>query len=145
MIQLTDNIYAVEVPSMAFGIMTNNYGDESELMYMLSMEDISDEPNHEETLITKKLSPPGFWQFLFTTREVTEEQARLIVKTEMGGFTGNVKGFKDYEIVGCDISPLLTALLSFQSLLRSKGCDINQNLAIIQKQNDNGTEQTSVL
>lgn len=76
----------------------------------------------------------GSWQYLFTTKGCTEEDARKVV--EQRG-----KSYRDYERT-FNFIPLsvFTAIESLQSLLRSIGCDINKNWAIIQKQNDNATE-----
>lgn len=127
-IHLIGEYYAVEVPSMAFGPDINNYGDESELMYMLSMEDIADEPEFEETLITKKL-PPGNWQIICTSKECTEEQAKGIV--EYDAFTD---GYKDYDTDRFHHEdPFIKALDSLRSLLITRGCDPNKNYVIIKK------------
>lgn len=126
MTQLTDNLFAVEVPSMAFGLMVNNYANESELMYMLSMEDIADDDNTEETLITKKL-PPGKWQFICTTKEVSEEQAHQIVESVT---TANeLPVYRDYEFS----TWMKTAVGSLHSLLTSKGLDGRKNYALLKK------------
>lgn len=116
---LREEYYAVEVPTMAFGLMINNYGDESELMYMLSMQDISDGRDNEETLITKKL-PKGSWQIICTTKEVTGNIASDIVEHFNNGV------YRDYaikEFDPCDeyMSSHLYAVDSLQSLLQSKG------------------------
>lgn len=126
MVQITDKVFAVEVPSMAFGLMVNNYGNESELMYMLSMSDISEDDNSEETLVTKPL-PTGTWHFLFATKTATEEQARKVV--DRYG-----KGWKDYNMhhVHKHI-PYELAIDSLETLLRSKGLDDNKNYALIEK------------
>lgn len=129
MTQLTENVLAVEVPTMAFGLMVNNYGNESELMYMLSMEDIADDDNTEETLITKKL-PPGNWQLLCTTKEATEEQAKGIVEWFQ---IKNEIGWKNY----CDPEPFRYTFrdykYSIRSLLTSKGLDGNKNYGLLEK------------
>lgn len=141
MVQLTNKHWAFELPSMAFGIMVNNYGDESELMYMLSMEDIADDPNHEETLITKKL-PPGSWQFLFTTKEATEEQARTVVRSHYSRSAFFNADLGHYQTAGSSVTYMnyeedrfsyKQAIKSLQSLLKSKGCDVNKNYCVIQK------------
>lgn len=65
--------------------------------------------------------PPGSWQFLFTTKEATWEQAESVVEKINGWF-------KDYagDVLYSDPG------YSLQSLLVSKGCYIKKNYAIIQ-------------
>jgi hypothetical protein len=115
MTQLTDNVFVYPIPSMAFGIMINNYGTESELMYMLSMSDIADGDNAEETLITKTL-PPGSYEFLFTTDSATEEQARKVTGLQH-------HNFKEWYINFEGRNYFTEALPSLRSLMRSKGCE----------------------
>ena len=43
MTQLLKDIFTVEVPSMAFGFDINNYGNSSELMFMVDIADITDD------------------------------------------------------------------------------------------------------
>lgn len=132
MVQLTNNKYAMDVPSMAFGFMVNNCAKESELMYMLSMSDIADDDNAEETLITKPL-PPGTWRFLSTTKTATEEDARKVVRElPVGARWMNYSG--DYP-VWCH-----TGKESLHSLLRSKGLDDKNNYALIEKMSSDGAE-----
>ena len=50
----------IEVPSRAFGFDVNNYGDSSELMYMIEIESTSCD-NLDETLKTVPL-PKGNWK-----------------------------------------------------------------------------------
>lgn len=119
MTELINNHFAVEVPSMAFGFDINNYANEGELMYMLSMEDISDEPNSEETLITKKL-PPGNWQIVCTSKGATEAIAEKIVDKD-----GVM--FKCYAGNRSHISPLR----SLFCLMGEKGCDLNKTYLIL--------------
>lgn len=60
-IQLPSGCYLlVEIPTVAFGIDVNNYGNSSELMYMVSMEDIAPEVSTEESLVTKQLPGTGW-------------------------------------------------------------------------------------
>jgi hypothetical protein len=127
MIELRNNYWAVEVPSMAFGFDVNNYGDESEYMYMLDVEDIIDEPHSDETLITKKL-PPGTWEIVCTSKEASVIQSMEIVEQE-----GNY--FKDYDKdrFHHDI-PFSSPIDSLNSLLTAKGCDLNNNYLILKKQ-----------
>jgi hypothetical protein len=129
-IHLLAEFWAVEVPTIAFGLMINNYADESELMYMLSMEDIADDGNSEETLITKEL-PKGSWQIICTTKEVTGNIAANIVEHFNNGV------YRDYAIAQfdpCDeyMSCHLCATESLQSLLKSLGLN-GPNYIIIKK------------
>src|ERR1700755_1204121 len=109
--------WAVEVPSIGFGFQINNYGDESEYMYMVSVEDIIDQPHSDETLIVKKL-PKGTWSIVCTSKEATKEQAYEIVEHDWDGF-------KDYGEIDLSLVPYLSPLDSFRSLLTSKGLDVN--------------------
>lgn len=125
MTNLRENYWAVEVPSMAFGFDINNYGNESELMYMLSMEDIADEPNSEETLITKQL-PPGTWQLVCTTAGATYTHAAQIVEAQGDGF-------KDYNTDNFHHDlPLMSPFDSLRSLLEARGLR-GKNYVIIKK------------
>jgi len=128
MIELINNYWAVEVPSMAFGFDVNNYGDESELMYMLSMEDISDEPDSEETLITKKL-PPGNWKIVCTSKEAIDKQLKELLSTLPAGRKTLYKGIKDDREFWYN-----EPVDAINSLLTSKGCDLKLNWLILKKQ-----------
>lgn len=122
---LINDVYGIEVPSMAFGFDINNYADESELMYMLSMEDIADDANHEETLITKKL-PPGTWQLIGTTKGITRAQASKIVEQQGIGWKDYNPGNFHHDL------PFMVPLDSLRSLLASKGLD-KKNYVLIKK------------
>lgn len=122
MIELQDNYWAVEVPSMAFGFDINNYGNASEYMYMLDVEDIVDAPHSDETLITKSL-PPGTWEIVCTSKEATEEQAAGIVDKVDEYFSKCYNGNR----------PHLSAITSLNCLLTSKGCDLTKNYLILKK------------
>lgn len=89
--------------------------------------------------------PPGTWQFLFTTKGVTEEQAASIVE----GYNQDTGGddyqdyYRDYlKPNDPEFFPWIAGdpVKSMNSLLRSKGCDTGKNWAIIQKQTTNVTE-----
>jgi hypothetical protein len=130
MIQLREQYWAVEVPSMAFGFDVNNYGNDSEYMYTLDVEDIVDEPNSDETLIVKPL-PPGTWQIVCTSKEATEGQAESIVccyGDQYIDYTATEQDWKEHEV-----NWFQSALPSLSSLLASKGCDINKNYLILKK------------
>ena len=126
-ILLIDQVFAVEVPSMAFGFDINNYGDESELMYMLSMEDISDGSDNEESLIVKKL-PAGTWKIICTSKEAAGEQLKTIIPPLPAGRKTLYKGLKEgHEFWYND------PLDALHSLLASKNCDQNKNYIILKK------------
>ncbi len=57
-----ENIMSIEVPSIAFGFDVNNYGNSSELMYMISIESTTSE-HGDETLKTIEL-PKGSWKII---------------------------------------------------------------------------------
>lgn len=131
MIELRDNWWAVEVPSMAFGFDVNNYGNESEYMYMLSMEDIADDANSEETLITKPL-PPGTWQIICTSKD--RKIPNGVVECKVVEYDGTVQGtrFVNY-LTDNQRRWFINKTDSLRSLLASKGCDVNKNYLILKK------------
>lgn len=132
MVQLTDKgHWAVEVPDDAQNIKIESIFSRSlpVLYYRSSIElpfpcDIS-------IPLTK-----GSWQFLFTTKEATEEQADKVV----GVFAANIaSAYRNYMWPqGSDF--FWSASDSLQSLLKAKGCDPGKNYAIISKQNTNDKE-----
>jgi hypothetical protein len=100
---------------MAFGFDVNNYGDNSEYMYMLDVADIIDEPHHDETLIAKPL-PPGTWEIVCTSKGATEDDCAIIAGLS---FQDVVHGY---------------SRTFFHDQLTSKGCDLNKNWLIFKKQ-----------
>jgi hypothetical protein len=125
MTQLTENIFAIEVPEDAerFTLRATVHCENGSLSCY-------DKFNGKETLI---LIPPGSYSFLCTSTEITEEQCKEIVPIEWGGFAGNVKGYMVYFKPGewwVDHEPYKTALESFNSLLESKSLG---RVAIIKK------------
>jgi len=56
-LQNGDETMKIEVPSIAFGFDVNNYGNSSELMYMMPIESVTSE-HTDETLKTVQL-PKG--------------------------------------------------------------------------------------
>jgi hypothetical protein len=131
MIQLRDNIFAVEVPSMAFGFDLNNYGDEAEYMYMLTVEDIIDEPHHDETLIAKKL-PPGTWEIVCTSKD--RKIPNGIVECKIVEYDGKVQGTRFVNYLNDNQRRwFINKSDSLRSLLTSKDCDLNKNYLILKK------------
>lgn len=115
MTQLTNNIYAVQVPDDFEATQITEwtlYYKSSGRSYLIG------------------LPPKGSWQYLFTTKGCSEEDARKVVKElPVGQRYENYSG--DYPVW------YHTARESLQSLLRSKGLDDKKNYAIL-KLNDNG-------
>jgi hypothetical protein len=75
--------------------------------------------------------PPGSWQIICTTKEVTVKQAATIVQMFNNGV------YRDYalaEFDPCDeyMSCFLDPIESLESLLKSKGCD-GPNYIILKK------------
>lgn len=116
MTQLTENVFAVEVPEGASNFEICNYGLNDALEY--------DYPQGHEVSDL----PPGNWQLLCTTREASELQAACIVDSD-----GN--GWKDYDktsITSC--YPFTSSCASLRSLLTSKGLDVNKNYVLLKKE-----------
>jgi hypothetical protein len=122
---------------MAFGFDVNNYGDSSEYMYMLSVDDIIDAPHHDETLIAKPL-PPGQWEIICTSKEADEDDAFEVIES-MSVPTGGddyVDYYKDYlKPDSPECWPWIEGdpMASLRSLLAANGCDLNKNWLIVKK------------
>lgn len=122
MTQITDKVYAVEVPDDAKDIKILK-GQPEILDY--------DYPGKSGERDTQWLNamidlPPGTWRFLFTTKTAKEEDARKAVKElPVGARWMNYNG--DYPVW------YHTARESLHSLLRSKGLDDKNNYALIEK------------
>lgn len=132
MIQLTDKFWAVEVPDDASKFRIIKFSSPETFSY-----DYSITRNGKSTsgLMAMVDLPPGSWQYLFTTKGCTEEDARKVVNVQGSGY-------EDYHDVTPDyfLLPFAKATDSLESLLKAKGCDINKNWAIIQKQTNNGSK-----
>lgn len=132
MINLRENIWAIEVPSMAFGFDVNNYGDNSEYMYMLDVADIVDEPHHDETLIAKPL-PPGTWEIVCTGKD--KKIPNGIVECKTVEYDGSIQGTRFVNYMNPNQRRwFINKTDSLKSLLASKGCDTKQNWLILKKQ-----------
>lgn len=80
--------------------------------------------------------PVGKWEIICTWKNCTEEKAVMIVDKATGGFFGNEHGYQDYLLIGPDMSPLKTAMLSLTSRIEAKDYDLNSDYVFIK------TEQT---
>lgn len=128
MTQLKEQYYAVEVPEDATDFTVDMEDDESVLYYF-------EGDNVDSTVL---LLPEGNWQFLFTTKGMTEDQASSVVAHCKG------YGYRNYECADYDggSSPfdvwaayhLKTGIESLHSLLRSQGLDTEKNYAILKKE-----------
>ncbi len=121
MTQLTENIFAIEVPGDAERIEFSIQGDGVPCITYWHGK------NLEPDVVCL---PPGSWSFLCTSTDITEEQCKEIVV-----YHEYSEGYEHYmtdeEYSQNDrVEPLSTALESFHSLLRSKGLG---RVAIIKK------------
>jgi hypothetical protein len=71
--------------------------------------------------------PPGTWEIVCTSKGATYMQATTIVEHLRGGFV-NYDGNSVPQTGGYD-----TPFKSLNSLLTSKGCDLNKNWLILKK------------
>jgi len=71
---------AVPVPSMAFGFDLQHYGDSTDLIFMIDLEDIDDEIKDDEVGITKHL-PFGNYEIIGLSSDILkdEELAKKVV------------------------------------------------------------------
>jgi hypothetical protein len=129
--KLNNNFFAIEIPSMAFGIMINNYANESELIYMVDIAEITDLPEykHDESLIVKKL-PPGKWEYICTSKDITNEIAKDIGAELCNGNDKEIYGIKLGQPVYEHIagSPIETIIKLLRSL------SLTGDIAIIKNQ-----------
>jgi len=119
MIPLLNNHYAVEVPDGAQHIEVRNYGLNDAVEYIHTIEGV-------KTCGVDDL-PPGKWQIVCTSKDVTEDMlANIVCELPVGKRFENYNG--DYPVW------YHTKKESFRSLLTSKGCDLNKNWLILKKQ-----------
>lgn len=141
MIQLTDNIYAVEVPDEVIEISVYQFKhrDRSIPYWHINWNYPKEHPYTSGGLCLfyknfggKKYYPNNL-QFLFTTKEATEEECVKVIDYIVSPV---LKGYRDYlAIKDVDIIEAIvdTPDESLNSLLRSKGLNTENNYAIIQK------------
>lgn len=119
MIQLTNQILAVEVPNDATDIILIH--SNTRLAYF--------HPNYVRIDLSYKA------EYLIGVTPLSEEQAKIIVEslTERSLSMTLLHGYKNYDLskkYGSSY-PFMQASKSFNSLLESKGLDINKKYAII--------------
>lgn len=124
MTQITENVYAVEVPDNT--VRAEIY--EKESLPVAVMVYIEDKHKLFKPGIPFPIPlPPGSWQFICTTKEATWLQAAGMVEHYRGGFV-------NYESNSVPkVAAYSTPFLSLNSLLASKGLDTNKNYCLLKK------------
>lgn len=133
MIQLTDKVYAVDVPagSSAFKIIPHLVSNAVTGMDAIELVWESERITHSWIIL-----PPGSWRFLFTTKSATEEDARKVVEPVNNPFLKGGNRYRDYTVPQSNTiaDAVCNAVQSLHSLLRSEGLDPNKNnYALIEK------------
>lgn len=106
MTQLTENVFAVEVPEGATNFRIMKFSQPETFSYDYSIQ----KGNRCTTgLIAMIDLPPGSWQFICTTRACTPEQAR--------------------EITGEELYPSI----ALAGMCKAKGLDVGKNYALLKK------------
>lgn len=74
---------------------------------------------------------PFNWKILNSADDLTEDQWKDFVEEATGGFSGQIKGFRDYMNRGLDLPPCKTAKESGFTLLKAAGIDPSRVTIII--------------
>ncbi len=121
MINLRENIWAVEVPEGAKELHIEvSLKGSPYIGYKFKDDELLNEYQNINL-------PPGTWEIVCTSKEATEEQAASIV--EEVRLRGNIR----YEDYTREYMWQETAIDSLNSLLASNGCDLNKNWLILKK------------
>lgn len=132
MTQLTDKVWAVEVPdgSGAFKIMPHFVRNAITERDAIKLVWESEQITHSWVIL-----PPGSWRFLFTTKAATEEQAASVVQIISNGKITGRPQYRRYDRDNELPARMWTrdSRHSLETLLRSKGLDENKNYALIEK------------
>jgi hypothetical protein len=145
MTQLTDNLFAVEVPEGAKDFTIDmgylifkvpNYKN------WVNDDILADYGRLEKHLKTHKaendyktggiMLPPGPREFLFCTKWATEEDARKVVEWWVANYDHKVTWYRDYS-ASSEKACAIDYVYSIASLLRSKNLDDKKNWAVIRK------------
>lgn len=132
MTQLTENVFAVEAPEYS-----KNYrlGKSERLKGKLFYNTTLDYFAAGQVIDL----PPGSWQLLCTTREASEEQARVVVGSSEWYFPARHTRYIDYAHPVYENNKQAwahgfgKAIESLNSLLTSKGLDLNKNYCLLKK------------
>lgn len=129
MTHLIDNIVSVEVPEDATNVQ---YMKPTNRLRFFTGEMYKDKKGYP---YAKWIDlPPGNWQLLFLSNEVTEEEARgIVLNFKPRGFSsGAPREYKNYLSKPDDYTGWFkSAIESFQSLLKSK--NLTGNFAILKQ------------
>lgn len=81
--------------------------------------------------------PPGSWQIVCTSKEATEAQAESIVQVISNGKISGMPQYRRYDRDPVKDTPARSwtrdARHALETLLASKGCDLNKNWLILKK------------
>lgn len=113
--QLTENIFAVEIPGDAINILVGRY-----FIYW----DTNGSSN-------ELALPPGSYTLLFLSKEATEDDWKTVCDSDVGGGELDEKTWLEWLNYETDEYSFDTATESGHRLLRSKGLDPSKNYAII--------------
>lgn len=130
MTQLTDNIYAVEIPEDAYDVEI--VGDGLDFIYYRIPITGTFEKSKGKLI---HISTTGSYTLLFLSKEATEDDYKKVVERVSGWMTDI---YYDYCANGRDYRDIVDAAFcepvkSFHSLLQSRGLDPSKNYAIIKK------------
>jgi hypothetical protein len=134
MTKLTDSVYPVEVPEGATNFRIMKFSQPETFSYDYS---IQKGDRCTTGLIAMVDLPPGNWRILCTTREATEEIAASIVQIVSNG---KISGMPQYRRYDRDLTKDMPARCwtrdsrhSLETLITSKGLDINKNYVLLEK------------
>jgi len=135
MIQLTDKVFAIEVPEWASAFKIDQKPEID--FYELDCYEIGE---YDEPVKEKSISiPGGNWRYICTSKEITEAEAKGIVLSSEWHFPERHTRYVDYahpydhENKQKWSEGFGTAKESLNSLLASKGLDVNKNYCLIEK------------
>lgn len=130
MVQLTDKVFAVEVPGDASPYILDSANGKGQGLFW-TQPGVQSPP--------WKDLPPGTWRFLFTTKTATEEQAASVVQIISNGKISGRPQYRRYDRDNELPARMWTrdSRHSLETLLRSKGLDDKNNYALIEKENTN--------
>lgn len=130
MTELLDNIFAIPCPETLAALNLYGNADGVSEVRALDWKIVSGQPKTKQW---NYFLPPGSYEIMFTTKGVSEQDAKKVVqKRYNGGAAIYPFYFRDYEKKDMEFS-YGAATESLQSLLKSKGLTAG-NYLIIKKQ-----------